>query len=403
MKYLLTGVEFDNKGAEAMTLIALSNVCKRDLNAEIYFIYSEYKPQFELSSKVKYIPLPMHFVENKLKKYNISNIVADVKASIRDLIKPSAESVSVDDTKKILKSIDVVIDVSGFSITSKWDDFVARYWLSIWNLMQTYGAKIYLMPQSFGPFDFKSPEVIKYGKEVLSKCEHIYAREKSGYELLKGIGLTNIEYMPDSVLLEKDFDPSLVVKNIGKYREEIKIKAEHNICIIPNYRLIDQGGMDMNKLLKLYSDIVDKYMKSFDIYLVAHAGEDLTVCQAIKDKYKDDEKVKLIDHVMFSFNYEEFVKQMDFIVASRYHAIIHAYKEYVPAVILGWADKYQGVAEEVEQSQYIISLDDSKAALNKIDEMAEHYLIEKETIKKNVLKVQEKDCYAFLRDLHADR
>ena len=258
------------------------------------------------------------------------------------------------------------------------------------------------MPQSFGPFDFKSPEVIKYGKEVLSKCEHIYAREKSGYELLKGIGLTNIEYMPDSVLLEKDFDPSLVVKNIGKYREEIKIKAEHNICIIPNYRLIDQGGMDMNKLLKLYSDIVDKYMKSFDIYLVAHAGEDLTVCKAIKDKYKDDEKVKLIDHVMFSFNYEEFVKQMDFIVASRYHAIIHAYKEYVPAVILGWADKYQGVAEEVEQSQYIISLDDSKAALNKIDEMAEHYLIEKETIKKNVLKVQEKDCYAFLRDLHAD-
>ncbi len=404
MNYLLAGGEFNNKGAEAMTLIAMSHICKNDSEAKIYMFGTGYKQPFEMKKDITYIINTKWWLRERMGR----RPVCCYKARFIDLIKlfwPGKVS-SLGKKKKseqILRNIDVVIDISGFAFSSKWGDDGAIEWLDQLGLMQTYGAKVYIMPQSFGPFDFISPDIVNYGKKVLSKCEYIYAREKKGYELLKGLGLTNVEYMPDSVLIEKDFDSSLVIKDIEKYREEFNYKTDHNFCIIPNYRLIDQGGMDKNKLINFYTDLVERYKSSFDIYLVAHAGEDLGICKAMKEKYKENDRVILINHIMNSFNYEEFIKRMDFIIASRYHAIIHAYKEYVPAVILGWADKYQGVAEEMKQTEYIISIDDVKTALRKTDMMVERYVVEKEIIKRNVTEIQKKDCYAFLKDLHEIR
>ncbi len=401
MKYLLEGGEFNNKGAEAMTLVALSHIYRNDKAAQVYMLYSSCNSPFELKEKIMYIPNQIWWLRERMGRTPIRYY----KSRCIDFIKyfwPGKVSFwgQKKTSEQLLKSIDVVVDISGFAFSSKWGDDGVIEWLDQIKLMQNYGAKIYLMPQSFGPFDFVDPNVLEYGKEVLSKCEHIYAREKTGYELLVGLGLTNIECMPDSVLLEKDFNPSLIVKNIEKFREEIEISEKHNISIVPNYRLIDYGGMDINKLLDYYTYIVDRCKQLFNIYLVAHAGEDLIVCRAIKERYKYDDRIILVDHVMFSFNYEAFVKNMDFIVASRYHAIIHAYKENVPALIMGWADKYQGIAEIVNQTKYIIRLDELETSLNTVNEMIENYALEKENIKRELVEIQKKGCYSFLKDLH---
>ena len=83
------------------------------------------------------------------------------------------------------------------------------------------------------------------------------------------------------------------------------------------------------------------------IYLVAHAGEDLEMCKEVKRRINNNDSVVLIDHVLYSFNYEAFVSNMDFVIASRYHSLIHAYKKSTPAIILGWAEKYEELAKKL--------------------------------------------------------
>ena len=233
----------------------------------------------------------------------------------------------------------------------------------------------------------------------MEKCERVFAREDSGYELLKGLGLTNVMRMTDSVLLEKNFNASPLIKDYEKYIETIEVPEKDNIAIIPNYRLIDVGGTDCEKMLSFYSDVINKYVDTYHFYLIAHAGEDLSVCKMIKDKFINNNRVTIINHVMYSFNYEEFIKKMNFIIASRYHAIIHAYKESVPAVVLGWADKYYGIVSDVKQKDYLIDLNQYEESLKTVDKMATNYRIESNNIKENVMFLQKQSCYDFLKSI----
>ena len=397
MNYLITGGEFNNKGAEAMTLTAIKNIYENDPDAVIYMFSGVVTPDFEFIKPLQYIHLAPWLVRRLTGK--------DMKGyrfvCVKDLIKSVLPGYATRWDATLLnlrkmRSIDVAIDVSGYGFGSKWPDDQNRTWLEWRGIVEKYAKKLYFMPQSFGPLDFESPEILSLAKKVFSGCAMIYAREESGARALDELGTDNIR-MPDSVLLEKGFDPSLIIKDFHKYEEAVDVKNEHNIAIIPNMRLVDKAGIPREKMVLLYSGIIDRYVKDHDLYLIAHSGEDLKICREIKDRYPDDERIVLIDHVMYSFNYESFVKKMDFIIASRYHSIIHAYKEYVPAVIMGWADKYRSLASDVGQTDYIADPGDLEKVLQTVDKMVEGQAEAKKTIQSKVERLQERSCYDFLR------
>ncbi len=400
MNYLLTGAEFNNKGAEAMTLVALKNIYEKDAQASVFLLDSGFYPSFELKAPLTFIPLPIWNLRILSGRMDAHSFRMKVKDFIKLFI-PGKKSYfgTLYKVKEILSKIDVVIDISGFAFSSKWGDESTIDWLSQIDLLAKNGAKIWLMPQSFGPFDFNSKKVVEYGKFVLERCECVFAREETGYKLLKDMGLKNIKKSPDSVLLEKNFNPSVVIKNYNSYIENIDVLEEHNIALVPNQRLVDVGGLDRERLLGFYSAIINKYADKFHFYLVAHAGEDLKICKKISELFQYSNRVTIIDHVMYSFNYENFSKKMDFIIASRYHSIIHAYKEGTPAVVLGWADKYKGIVSDVGQEEYLIDLNLYDKALSIVDKMAENYSIESEKIKESVKELQNYCCYGFLSEL----
>jgi colanic acid/amylovoran biosynthesis protein len=204
--------------------------------------------------------------------------------------------------------------------------------------------------------------------------------------------------------LEKDFDPSLVIRNIKNYSEGIETTYKHNIGIIPNYRLFDRGGMLKDDMLGFYHSIIERNVAdgSYCYYLIAHAGEDLQICRWIKELFADCDNVVLIDHVLSSFNYENFAKKLNFIVASRYHAIVHAYKEGTPAVIIGWADKYETVASIFNQNKYIVDTKHLDEGTKIFDQMVRNYTVEREYILNKLPEVQATSCYDFLDKLKVD-
>ena len=369
MKYIITGAEFNNKGAEAMALSCIYEIKKRDTSANIILIVNQSNtlnddPQWNRNLGITVLYLREDYSHIVLNPNILYAVLERLKNQIKRLVN-KIRYVPIHKIREAYREADYLIDLSGFALSSQWSMQHNRYYLDMLKLAQVDGSrtKIYLMPQSFGPFNYRQTEFVKEIKTVLGKCEMIYAREKSGYDLLTGLGLRNVCLSNDSVLLTKTEEYCTFIKCFDQYEEKINLRSGKKIAIIPNYRLIDNGKHSLNTLVDLYEYVISSYKREASFYLIPHAGEDLEVCYAIKKRFPDCENVIVIDHVMRSFNYQNFIKSFDLIIASRYHSIVHAYKVGTPAIIIGWAEKYQELANCFEQQEQIFDLNETPEEL----------------------------------------
>lgn len=406
MKYVIKGGEFNNKGAEAMSLIAMYNIFSRDSQAEIYFYDYGYDVGMADDLDITIFRADRTYIHYLAGHAKLQYYLQRIKNHAKKYLKKEwyIEPQEYGNVKKILSEADYFIDISGYYLTTRFnDDHVDFYLAWLEALMRLNpNCKIFLMPQSFGPFDETFDRNRAY--YILSRCSRIYAREMSAERDLKNLGLNNVEFCYDSVLIESNYVPSKILRNYEKYLLHKPGIRNKSVAIIPNTRLVDAGGMNKKKLLELYIRIIEELQDFYTIYLIPHAGEDMKICTEIKEKYSDNDHIQVITQVLNSFVFEDVVKNMDFIIASRYHSIIHAYRGGVPAIILGWSDKYSEVAKRFEQNNYLIDIDEMESVIRKVNKLKENYDIESSVIKNCLAKVQSSyDCYSFLGDINENK
>jgi colanic acid/amylovoran biosynthesis protein len=91
----------------------------------------------------------------------------------------------------------------------------------------------------------------------------------------------------------------------------------------------------------------------------------------------------LIQDDLSAIELENIIRQFNFVIASRYHSIIHSYKNGIPALVIGWATKYFELLENFNQLDYFFdirkSIDINKIN-NKLDNLIQNYKYEKEKI-----------------------
>ena len=80
------------------------------------------------------------------------------------------------------------------------------------------------------------------------------------------------------------------------------------------------------------------------------------MCKDLKAAFAEDDRVILLDHDHSCMEFNELIKKFRFVVASRFHAIVHALKNGVPCVALGWATKYMDLMKLFGQERYVFDL-----------------------------------------------
>ena len=134
-----------------------------------------------------------------------------------------------------------------------------------------------------------------------------------------------------------------------------------------------------------------------NVYLVRHSSEDSVSCEKIYSSIDDNSNVTVVDRDFTCLEYDEYIKNFDFIVCSRYHGIVHAYRNYVPCILLGWAIKYKELAAHVGQSDYSFDITDPDCSAERIVEkvtlLDSRLDSEKETIKTRVKDIQKDNCF----------
>lgn len=402
MQYIITGGEFNNKGAEAMTLITIDRIRRKDSNAIIY-----------ITGSVKACDI----AACGLRKFTITSDIEDylIKPSVTLWIKIAGkyiakvmlnrERTTIKSVRNILSATDYSIDISGFSVSSKFKENKTVKFLDRIQLSEKFAVKTILMPQSFGPFDYEDKALPNRIQKVLAKCHLIYAREESGYQLLKAMGLNNVEKAYDMVLAQREIEYERVFTE--KRKDPFVIETQRkSVGIIPNAKILGKTNAPEDLIFALYGKLIDGLFRDgYDVFLIPHAIEDVDLCKQIAEKC-NMANVNVIDRVMRSYEYQENIRKFDFIIASRYHSIVHAFKVGVPAVILGWADKYQELAMALGQERFVFEANEKMDIIRILEatkEMENTVQEQRKSIISHLQTIQKNDYFSFLNEEKASK
>lgn len=363
---IIAGGELFNKGAQSMIFVTVDEMRKRFPNHQILILS----------------PMDLQRPERERVKYNFQFIgwyppkfARCQKNIILRLFYRFRHTKEFKECERIYKNCEMLIDISGYALGANWGNACCNVYLEHLEFAKAFHIPFYLMPQSFGPFEFEGIEGKKIDQRiraVLPEAKVICAREQEGYDaLLHHYRLNNVRLATDLVLNNKGIDLKNIYKEIPEF--ELPEIRENGVAIIPNGRTVDIRNQET--VLLIYQEIISELLREEKtVYILRHATPDGELCKKIKTLFKESENVIFVDRDFSCLDFNEIVKCFQFLVASRFHSIVHAYKNGIPCIAIGWAVKYQELLEKFGQEQYMfdvredIDIDSLIAAIHKLNE-----------------------------------
>lgn len=380
---LIFGGEFFNKGAQSMSFITISRLMDEFPDHEIIFV-SEWDNRRNDNELVNYnfMIAPDPFRRNTIPGENLIRKIVDI---------PNRKSAKV--VKQKLENTEYLFDISGYALSSQFGARYSKYYLKKFDKAHKMGIKTIILPQSIGPFEFGKDQQImeKRIADTLSKVSIIMPREKQGEELLNNLGLVeNVHRNADLVLTSrKEIDWENIYK---KPLETKEYRVEPNsVIIVPNAMNTQHG--DKGDVIDLYTKTINELLaKGKNIYLVRHSSQDSELIKLIKQHFQNNEKVFAINDDMTPEEFEKLVKQVEFTISSRFHAIVHSYKAGIPSVIIGWAVKYIELAKLFNQEKYVFDVRNNLSMveyMDRLSEMGEKFEMEAKIIREKLDTIDE--------------
>ena len=379
---IIAGASIDNLGAESMTCIAIKIAEKLVPNAKIILASTD---KAGMQKKVKY-KVCLYRFPNSLECHK-NNLIGNILCET--LNAPDDEYY-----RYILPNTKYILDISGYSFTSKFGiDNIYEYLNRVY-IAKCYKIKMLILPQSFGPLDFtgiKEHMIMDFLiHHIMQYPQIIFAREKTGYRCMRQYVKRNLKYCPDLVLTWKsEIDYSVLRRDIAWKQKNVifdTVSGKRKVAIIPNQKIMEKT-LYGNKYIQILKDtIVALEEKNVQVYIVIHCGLDKEICDALCHIMR--KFVITIDCTEYGATmYDQIIDKFDFVIASRYHAIVHAYRHMIPAVALGWADKYNELLETLDQTQFLLDCREGlerENVLKVVETMLKDYRTVKEKLTQNM-------------------
>lgn len=381
---IIVGGELFNKGAQAMVFTAVDRLSRRFPNKHIYlFSALDYKEKQDI---YKFSIMPWSW---EIKLGLFSSIVSFLRAH------SNFDHIIKNRLRGIIKRSIFFVDISGYALSSQWSlQHCANYLLNIM-IAKKFSVPYYIFPQSIGPFNYRLKDKIFLSPPLISNClkypKKIFVREEEGLKNISQFTKGNVEKSYDIVLQNGNFDLSNIYN--GKLRmKDIKIEP-NSLGIIPNSKVFRESSS--KEVYSIYNLLINRLLDTHrKVYILRHSCEDLNICEKIKKLYLDNVNVKLISDDFNAIELGNIIKQFDFTIASRYHSIIHSYRNGVPALVIGWATKYFELLQEFNQLDYFFDIRngiDRNKITSSLDRLISTLPCEREKINNKISLLVKKD------------
>ena len=379
-----------NKGSQAMFLTLCFSLKKVFKDCEVYGFSNKYDSPEKYSLKLLPYDDYTRIVLNK--RLSMVPFLVPLLTNLAGIWKKTDKwKGKIPELEKALREADAIFDASGYTLGSGWPKGGGELLLQTIRLAKRHNKKIILMPQSFGPFDWEGDNTafLESVKKELAYCTKIYAREKEGYECLLSLGLTNVELSSDMVIREDLFPTASDIYASPSMASEVEYPAPGSVGFIINENVFRIG--DSDAVFDLYAKLLDRLTDNGEkIYVLNTSTADTHLVEKVLNMMRDRSKVSIINGEYSSPELIDIIGRFKYVVASRYHSVVFAYRGAVPAIILGWASKYQDLAEHFQQQDYVFDIRELGVdqLLKQVDHMADNHEDESKKIKKCLERVQ---------------
>ena len=403
-KVLITGANFNNKGAQSMLFVCIDEIRRRFPDAKILFQTKEIIDESNYHFEIVWIGLDDFKIANGCISKSLSRIAKDCVKLV--LGRKQGFLRVFRDIGKI-KDVDLVIDISGFSIGEKWEKSHNEGYINKIKFAKKYNVPFYMLPQSIGPFHFEKNMSFEQAEKLrrdyaiyLKYPKIIYARERDGERCLAQLGITeNVKRSSDLVLQNNGIDPSNIFKKTPVNQAADEEILTGSVALVPNFQIIRHGSE--KTAFAVYQRVIEQLLKNQrDVYIIRHSNDDKELCDKLYSSIASD-KLHLINKDLSCLEYDSLIRKFDYVIGSRFHGIVHALRNGVPCIALGWAIKYQELLDSVGQRKYVFDatnenkIDEIIAA---IDDMEAKMDENKSIVRKHLEEIRKNNCFSFLDD-----
>lgn len=263
--------------------------------------------------------------------------------------------------------VDVVLDASGFAHGDQWGPGNTLAAVKEMKKWKKQGTKVIFMPQAFGPFI--DGDIKPAFKSLVAQADLMFARDRVSYD-----HITQLVGERENVKIAPDFTNLMQ----GQIPENFD-KLANRFCVIPNYRMIDKTSSDQSKAYLPFLITCVKYLlnQGKKPFILIHEGDnDLGIAQEIvKSVGQDINIVRETNAVRI----KGIIGASEGVISSRFHGLVSALSQGVPALATGWSHKYEMLFQDYFFPEGMFNVHLSSAQIqNKID------LIISDTSKKQI-------------------
>jgi polysaccharide pyruvyl transferase WcaK-like protein len=250
-------------------------------------------------------------------------------------------------------SVDVVIETKGFIFSDQWGISPVREAAHSMKRWKKKGKKVILLPQAFGPFE--NQELRDGMKVILDGADLVFAREKTSFDFLKDISPDNphIKQAPDFTNLLEGIPP----QNPENYRDKI--------AIIPNERMLDKTGDQGPERFRLFLQQAVRLFKEWNqpFCMLLHEGREKDYALARDAVVSLPEAIEIVREP-HPLKLKGIVGSCRAVISARYHGLINALSQNVPAMAIGWSHKYEELMADYQVQDAFIPLNSSPETIS---------------------------------------
>ncbi|MBE5958096.1 MAG: hypothetical protein E7254_04440 [Lachnospiraceae bacterium] len=358
-----------NKGAAAMLQSSIKQLYKKygkRLKINLMSVYpDEDKDQipFDFINIVSCTPQQLLFVAFPLA----------ILYALFGWIKPIGKLLCKNKILRAYKNTDFVLDEAGISFVDSRGIVMNTYAFVCAAVPIMMGSRVIKYSQAMGPF--KNPINKILAKIILPKLKLICARGEITLENLKGIKISdNVKLCADGAFTMEDDEKiaKMVEEDCAKDDFFTEKVAGLSISSVVNKKCTKMNIDYIGETVK-FIDYLNE--KGYNVFIIANAARinstkprnnDLMVGDEIYEKVADKSKVRWYHKEMDAEEIREYIARCEFVVASRFHAMIGSLQKKVPVLLVGWSHKYKEVLDMFELGQFAI--DFSKLEINYLKE-----------------------------------
>lgn len=341
---LLTGGGFANKGAEALLKTVKAELIKRLEDVRFQAIVPV-EQQWD-ARKAGFVPYSSRSRQEFI-TYHLGRVPGCKATQAWTAVSQSGRYLGW------MTGSDAVLDVSGYKYTDKFGIYPMQLMEKLFSGYYTGGAPYVFMPQAWGPFNKSfTKQAIRY---MVERSALIYARDKTSLESLMNvpdIRADKLKLAPDIVLKFEPRESRDTLEPLERtgllYRNRLRAGICPNVKI---FKATQQEGVGLdNPYVRWLAELCKNFLAETDVELVIFPHEmspnwwqrdDRHVCRLVCKLIGDNSRVRYFSERCSADTLKLLIRELDFLVGSRFHSLIAGLSLYVPTVAMGWSHKYK--------------------------------------------------------------